>query len=370
MGTYLGLVVLVLAISAVAIGVRNVLFGVNVRLYVVDVSGAQTVSVRSTLVQFRTPLRGSLTFDLSASVGGWESHAVVRNSVGRLNVSAWAFDPNRPAEILASTDLTQGFAAAISGDNGVFTFPTGLALDADDSLYVADKGYAALSAVNTSKVLVFKRGVAPAATIIPGGEFFKVVTGVAVDSQRKCYVVSGSDPDTDRRGFPQVAVYAPDTTGVYNLEALLGPQSDHQDQSWLTDPRQVALDDAGYIYVTDGGPPPQIVVFPAPLQARAKPYGEVNCAAFRSPYGISICSNVIYVADAGAKSVFVFSPAAIVPFGSGQMATPIQTITRGDVQFAGPYGVDAVRLPWLQRLPLPIRPFAAAYDPRRLSIGG
>jgi hypothetical protein len=54
------------------------------------------------------------------------------------------------------------------------------------------------------------------------------------------------------------------------------------------------------------------------------------------------------------------SPAAIVPFDSGQLARPVQTILGGDTPFAGPYGIDAVALPWFQpRWPPVVRPFAA-----------
>jgi hypothetical protein len=195
---------------------------------------------------------------------------------------------------------------------------------------------------------------------IAADQFFNAATGVAVDGQGNVYVVAGNNALSDLTSKQQVAVYAP--TREYANVALVGPALVGPltvEPRWLRDPRRVALDDSGYICVTDGGPPARIVVFPPQPKTLPDPYGEVNCARFQSPVGISICRNVIYVADPVAKAVFVFSPAAIVPFDSGQLAEPVQTIVGGDVPFAAPYGLDAVALPWLQFLRPPIvRPSA------------
>jgi hypothetical protein len=334
----------------------------SINLYVLDVTGSGQTSVSSNLVQFRTPLIGSgLNFARNWPIGNWEASAVTRDSTGKFYISAWSSDE---AQIRASTDLAQGFSTAVSGSSGgetFFTFPTALALDAVDNLYVADKGQlepprnALDPGFSTSSVLLFRKGppihraeVLASATDDP--RFFDVATGVGVDSHGNVYVVSGNDPTTSRAGSPLVAVF---TRPGFHVHTIVGPIPDNQGSptfpGYLTDPRQVALDDLGYIYVTNGAGSRGIVVFPPSPGALAAPFGEVNCADFRSPCGISICRKAIYVADPVARSVFVFGPLDIVPYGSGRRATPSRTITSGNADFAGPVGVYAVALPWFTR---------------------
>jgi hypothetical protein len=348
---YVVTAVLIIVIIAIALGVQNLL-GPNIRLYVLDVSGAMTEAVNSTVFLFKTPLSGSLTFLSRTEVGNWESRAVTHDTTGKLYVSAWSNYAQQPAEILASPDPPSAFARAISGDVGGFTRPAGLVVDTANNLYVADIGQPEPPSGNSSGVRIFKTGGSVSMpVVIPADNYFSLAGDVAVDGQDNVYVLSIKDPQNIRGGFPQLAVYSlnPDQTHYDRTGPIVGPILGDLGHSWLTDPQQVALDDGGYIYVTDRGPPPKIVIFP-PSQPVPPPSGEVNCAQFQFPYGISICKNVIYVADPGARAVLVFSPAQVAPFGSRQMAVPIQTITRADLPFAGPYGVDAVALPWFKRL--------------------
>jgi hypothetical protein len=360
MGIYWWLLAGGVALAGLVITYRG-LSSFSVHLYVLDVARAGEPSVSSTLVHFRTPLIGSgLNFDRNAPLGNQESRAVIRDSTGKIYISAWS---SQQPQIQVSTDLAQGFSAAIDGGPGGgadFTFPTALALDTDDNLYVADKGlleppHNGHPGFSTSSVLLFNKGppIWEAAIIASAGlsdRYFDVATGVGVDSNGNVYVVSGNDPPY-RTGTPQVAGLTPKPG--FRLHTIVGPIPDNLGQptneSYLTDPRQVALDDSGYIYVTNGAGSRGIVVFPPSPGALAAPFGEVNCEEFRSPCGISICRKAIYVADPAARSVFVFSPLDIVPYGSGRGATPNRTITSGNVDFAGPVGVYAVALPWFTR---------------------
>jgi hypothetical protein len=124
MGIYVGMAAAVLVIG-ILVGFRNVLSGVNVRLYVTDVSGDSTSDVSSILIRFRTPFSGNLTFDSKTTVGYWDTRAIVSDSTGKVYVSAWSYDPNRPAEIMSSTNLAPGFSPVISGGNGAFYLSDG-----------------------------------------------------------------------------------------------------------------------------------------------------------------------------------------------------------------------------------------------------
>jgi hypothetical protein len=244
MGTYWGLFATAVALVGLVITYRNLL-GDRIHLYVLDVSGVGS-PVNSTLVKFATPLIGSgLRFNWSAAVGNWESRAVTRDSAGKVYVSGTSEILASTDEILASTNPGQRFSSAIDGSAAglVFPFPAALALDANDNLYVADEGRLGPNGI-PSRVIIFWKGAPPNTRVFFASaddqpSYFTVATGVAVDRQSNVYVVSGSDPTTNRFGYPQVVVI-PSSHDVSRI-AIVGPMQDDQHRPTLPGwPRRTA----------------------------------------------------------------------------------------------------------------------------------
>ena len=224
--------------------------------------------------------------------------------------------------------------ATISGNITGLVAPSGIALDSSANIYVTDDGdseasppsvfvYPALSGTCTSSSpCTFN--VAPIATISGSKTDLLRPGGIALDSSRNIYVA-----DNEAKS---VFVYAALGSSTGTLDdaplATIGGSS-----TGLSFPNGIALDSSDQIYVADILAS-KVFVYPAlggsgwvagpPATYSVAPTATISGhnTGLRNPYGIALDSSAnIYVADAGAVSVFVYPALG----GSGWVAGPPAT---------------------------------------------
>jgi hypothetical protein len=178
-----------------------------------------------------------------------------------------------PDQLLLFGSSATGAAspAVISGSNTLLDVPTGVAVDANNNIYVADRGngsvtvYALPSSIaspspspsaspspspspsgspspSPSPTPIAGLNLAPIQDISGSNTGLAAPTGIAVDSTGNIYVV---DPD---QGSPSVRVFAAGATGnVAPVRTITGSATG------LKYPTDVKVDSAGNIYVADSG---------------------------------------------------------------------------------------------------------------------
>ena len=191
--------------------------------------------------------------------------------------------------------------------------PQGIAVDPSGTTYVTN------STGGISDITVYAPGSdgdrAPIATIFDGENFFFIPAGIALFNGT-LYV---ADP-----GDQTINEYPATANGTVNPTAII----DNLDQ-----PRGVAVDPKGRIYVTDAD---RVLVYAAnangpaaPLRTIAGSNTQLNGAA-----GITVHGSVIIVANSGDSSITVYPLA-----GNGNIA-PLREISGVDTQLATPQDVD------------------------------
>jgi sugar lactone lactonase YvrE len=230
----------------------------------------------------------------------------------------------------------QAPAATISGGSTDLNLPEGIALDSSGNIYVADAGAAS--------VFVYSAGsngnAAPIATISGGNTGLTVPIGIALDSIGNIYV-------TDQTAT-SVFVYPAlgNSTGTLNEAPTASISGDSTE---LSTPAGIAVDSSGKIYVADSGAA-SVFVYPA-LGSSTGTLNEAPTASISggstelsSPAGIAVdSSGNIYVADSGAKSVFVYPALGGSGWVSGSPATytvaPTASISGSSTGLTSPNGI-------------------------------
>jgi len=214
--------------------------------------------------------------------------------------------------------------------------PTGLAVDANGNLYVADSGnnrvlrYPAPFAANASATptpdlvlgqpdaftsRITNQGVArsaktiwlsyvPAPSALPGAPY---IVGLAFDSAGNLYV---TDPGNSRvLRYPAASLTAGNNDpaadivlGQADFTSVVEPTS-QSDLSHLADPSGLAFDSAGHLFVSDSTPENRIVVFGPPFSAGM---AAIRLAGFVSP-----------TAASGAPASTLNAPEGIVMIDNG-----------------------------------------------------
>ncbi len=222
--------------------------------------------------------------------------------------------------------------AIIGGSNTGLSSPAGIVVDSSGNIYVADDGPFGLG---TGSVFVYSArsngNVAPIATISGSNTGLEDPLGIAVDSSGNIYVADCGDCDggVTARVFVYPALGS--STGLLNevpTTAISGYDAG------LVYPRGIAVDSGRNIYVTDDGMrysvvfPPSVFVFSAGSNGDAVPTATISGSdtGLSYPEGIALdSSRNIYVADAGAGSLFVYPP---LGSGTGVLnEVPIATIS-------------------------------------------
>ncbi|HEY3024845.1 MAG TPA: NHL repeat-containing protein, partial [Pyrinomonadaceae bacterium] len=247
---------------------------------------------------------------------GDNANAVARDASGNIYVAS---DTGNRIRVYAPGSV--GFAPPIREIIGRATKvhrPTGLALDGQGNLYVAERG----GPTNQSAVLKFAPGadgdVAPIA-IIPSripvtGEVagvntrMDIASGVAVDAAGSIYVVTCQEPQ--RPGDSKLLIFAPGANG--DVAPVVEITND------LNEPQQVTLDEDENIYITNRGGVSAITVYAAAPTANVTPVRTITSADLSDPFGVAVDgAGRIFVAETALHSILVFDTGAsgsVVPF--------------------------------------------------------
>lgn len=238
-------------------------------------------------------------------------HDIVINSAGELFISESDFGDGRirkitPAGVVTTLALTaEGSALPVS-----LVFPTGLALDGDDNLYVVDKGNDTLYKVAPDGVTTLLAGAAgqPGTDDGAGADArFDSPEGLAIDSDGNLFVADQFS-FTIRRVTPAGVV----STFVAADAGLQGP----------TD---VAVDSLGNVFVLDSlassvkkvTPGGGVSVFAGAPQFGSRD-GTGTDARFSYPVGLTIDGDDnLFVADSGNSVLRKVTPAAVVTTPAG-----------------------------------------------------
>jgi hypothetical protein len=215
--------------------------------------------------------------------------------------------------------------ATIRGDRTGLAFPSGIALDSANNIYVAN--------ISEPSITVYSAGsdgnVLPIASIAGSNTALSPFGGIAVDSSGSVYA----------QGCPNgkcysIVVYPPGSNGNVSPATVISGAG-------ITDPVAVALDPAGNLYVLNDFDTPVpgggISIYPAGSSGDATPLATIqdNLSGLADAAGVALdSSGTIYVADtSGGLGGSIDS----YPAGSYAAAVPpATTITGPDTQLDNP----------------------------------
>ena len=226
--------------------------------------------------------------------------------------------------------LNEKPTATITGSNTGLTMPYGIALDSSNKIYVADK---------TSSMFIFPAVGSSTGTLneAPSAALGQAVTGlndprgVAVDTSGKIYVTNFSS------ALLYVSVYPAGSNATVAPMAIIGGTNTE-----LNVPQGLAVDPSGNIYVADSRAA-VVFVFP-PLGSSTGTLNEAATAfigggntGVTTPYGVALDSNLnVYVADS-TSGVLIFPP---VGNGTGLINNPpIASISGTNTGLGHPTGI-------------------------------
>ncbi|HND61800.1 MAG TPA: heme-binding protein [Opitutaceae bacterium] len=148
-----------------------------------------------------------------------------------------------------------GFAGAAGNADGTaatarFNHPSGLALDAAGNVYVADSYNNTLRRISTAGVVTTLAGLPGVAGTTDGTgtqALFNNPTGLAIDGAGNIYVADTGN-STIRRVTPAGVV-----STVAGLPGIAGLRNGSGLEAWFSQPKALALDAGGNLYVADTG---------------------------------------------------------------------------------------------------------------------
>jgi sugar lactone lactonase YvrE len=286
--------------------------------------------------------RGNHTIRMLSSGGGVTTLAGLADSRGSTDGAGWAarfYNPSRLATACAGTlyvadawnhtirkitptgQVTTlaglpGQAGASDGAGNIarFRYPSGLAVDRTDSIYVADTANHTIRKITAAGVVSTLAGSAGSFGTndgTGGAAQFDLPSGVAVDGAGTVYAADTAN-HTIRKITPDGMV-----TTLAGAPQIPGSDDGPGALARFSHPQDVAVDTAGYLYVADQWNQtirkitPQGVV--TTLAGTARESGTANGtgsgARFNYPTGVAVDSaDHVYVADWGNHTVRRISP--------------------------------------------------------------
>ena len=244
-----------------------------------------------------------------------------------------------------STDGTNSLA--------LFNYPSGVTVDSAGNLYVADSGNNTIRKVTGDGVVTTLAGSAGQAGSMDGagsGARFYYPSGVAVDSMGNVYVA-----DLDNNNIRKVTSMGTVTTlaGLAQFDHFgtpIGGSADGTGTNALFNyPSDVAVDNAGNVYVTDtfnstirkitSGGVVTTLTGSAGLSGSAD--GTNNRALFNYPSGLAVGSaGNLYVADTDNNTIRKVTINGVVTTLAGSAGQAGSAdVTGSEVRFNGPIGI-------------------------------
>jgi sugar lactone lactonase YvrE len=247
-----------------------------------------------------------------------------------------------------------GFVSAGSTDGtgpaARFSLPYYLAVDGAGNAYVTDYGNNTVRKITRDGVVNTLAGAAGISGYSDGpgrAASFGHPEGIAVDGAGNVYVAD--------YGFSNIRKITPD--GTVSTFAGLGANHGSTDglgtAARFSNPRGIALDNAGNLYVADSGnntirkitPDGMVTTLAGTVGSAGNVDGTGSAAMFNSPKGVAVDSaGNVYVADSGNNTIRKITPGGVVTTLAGLPGSSGTTDgTGGSARFKGPWGmaVDA-----------------------------
>lgn len=191
-----------------------------------------------------------------------------------------------------------------NGASGPNNYPTGVAIDAAGNIYYTNTTWNSLCQIGSKFNSTFSVGNNPGPT---NGMFFNIPYGVAVDKDGNVYVA-----DKNNSRICKINAAGFETTIAGQATDTNFPVSGYQDgigtSAVFNHPQGVAVDGAGNVYVADTGnnlirkiTPAGVVTTLAGQLTPGSSDGTYTSASFKKPIGITVNSagTVLYIADTG-----------------------------------------------------------------------
>ncbi|WP_394351410.1 YDG domain-containing protein, partial [Psychroflexus aurantiacus] len=246
-----------------------------------------------------------------------------------------------PAGVVSTlAGCTRGFADG-TDSSAQFTRPTGVAIDASGTVYVADYGNHRIRKITpageVSTLAGSTRGFADGTG---SSAQFNRPTGVAIDASGTVYVADQSNHRIRKiTAAGEVSTLA--GSGVAGFADGTGSSAQFRD------PFGVAVDASGNVYVGDRAnlrirkvTPAGVVSTLAGSGVSGFADGTGSSAQFRTPTGVAVdASGNVYVADANNHRIRKVTPAGVVSTLAGSGVSGFADGTGSSAQFRFPYGV-------------------------------
>jgi streptogramin lyase len=254
-----------------------------------------------------------------------------------------------PAGVVTTLAGTAGFFGNDDriGPAATFNGPVGVATDSQGAVYVADLNnntIRKITSLGEVTTLAGTAGIPGSTDSATGTPRFNSPFGVATDSAGNVYVADSLN-NTIRKiviSTGNVSTLA-GTAGVRGSDDLTGPAAR------FNDPRGVATDSAGNVYVAEVGNNTIRKITPlgavTTLAGTAGPGGSTDAtgaaASFSSPFGVATNSaGNVYVADQGNSTIRSITPAGVVTTFAGAVSViGSADATGAAATFNGPAGV-------------------------------
>ena len=225
-----------------------------------------------------------------------------------------------------------------TGTAAQFNSPRGVAVDSSGNVYVADYSNHRIRKISPAAVVTTLAGSSVGYVDDTGtAAKFSYPTGVAVDSSGNVYVA-----DTNNHRIRKISPAMEVTTLA---GSSLGYMDGTGTAAQFYNPRGVAVDSSGHVYVADYrnhrirkiDPTGVVTTFAGSTSGDAD--GTGTAAQFNSPHGVAVDgSGNVYVADTNNHRIRKISPAAVVTTLAGSSVGYVDD-TGTAAKFNGPAGV-------------------------------
>jgi sugar lactone lactonase YvrE len=233
---------------------------------------------------------------------------------------------------LVFTPLAGGQTGSLDGAGSAAQFdqPSGLAIDSQGNLYVADTGNSTIRKVTPSGVVTTLAGTAGMTGSADGqgsAALFSSPTGIALDSSGNVYVT-----DTGNGTIRKITASG-DSSTIAGTPGTMGSSNGTGADALFNAPTGISVDPSGNLYVADSGNDTIRVITPAgsvtTLAGLALQTGEIDAfgigARFNNPTGVTLdADGNVYVNDTGNFALREITPA-------GSVSTLATLPTRGSV---------------------------------------
>ncbi len=308
------------------------------------------------LFTFATPLSTAQAYNVTVATQPAGPTCVVVNGTGGFTTGdVLTINVNCALVSTYAGSGTAGLTNAATALASTFNKPSGVAIDATGNLYVADISNLVIRKITPAGVVTTLAGSGTYGYVDATGTAasfsFSGPTGIAVDAAGNVYV-----GDTGNRVIRKIT-----SAGVVSTLAGAGPMfvgfaDGTGTAAMLYSPRGLALDAAGNLYVADDGNNSirKVTTAGGVVTTLAggggfSNWGYVNgigtAARFTNPRGVAVDSaGNVYVADTGNAAVRKITPAGLVTTlaghsGAGWMGTGYLDSTGTGALFYGPNSI-------------------------------